>query len=187
MNPTAPTTFGDRWGRGQLMAYASWGIGDNQPYIYGGWVVPVANSWWAPLTGQGYALRIADPGAAAKQKDISPWKRQPPFATVDDGFPLGKTVAKLQDIYDAGRIEPDAMKRVKALWDIFKIHIDDGPFMIGIVANTPAIVLLHSDLRNVPTSDNLALGGWTDPWFLPSPAVYDPEAYFWDNPDQHTT
>lgn len=59
--------------------------------------------------------------------------------------------------------------------------------MIGIVANTPAIVLLHKDLRNVPTSDNLALGGWTDPWFLPSPAVYDPEVYYWENPAQHTT
>jgi peptide/nickel transport system substrate-binding protein len=187
MNPTAPATFADRWGRGQLMAYASWGIGDNQPYIYAGWVVPVANSWWAPLTGQGYALRIADPTAAAKQKDISPWKRQPPFATVDDGFPLGKTWAKLQDIYDAGRIEPDAMKRTQALWEIFKVHVDEGPFMLGISANWPATVLQHADLRNIPTRENLELGGWTDPWFLPSPAVYDPETYFWDNPEKHTT
>ena len=187
MNPTAPTTFGDRWGQGKLMTQAAWGIGDNQPYIYAGWVVPVANSWWAPLTGQGYALRIADPTAAEKQKDISPWKRQPPFATVEDGFPLGKTWAKLQDIYDAGRVEPDAMKRTQALWEIFKVHIDQGPFMLGISANWPATVLQHGDLRNIPTRDNLALGGWTDPWFLPSPAVYDPEVFYWDNPDQHTT
>ena len=53
INPTAPTTFGDQWGRGQLMTTTAWEIGDNSPYIYAGWVVPVANSWWAPLTGPG--------------------------------------------------------------------------------------------------------------------------------------
>ncbi len=186
MNPLAPTTFSDKWGQGQLTTTADWGIGDCSPYIYAGWIVPVANSWWAPLTGQGYALRLADPGAAVKQKATSPWKRTPPFATVDDGFPLGKTWAKVQDIYDAGRVEPDELKRTKALWDIYKVHIDEGPFMYGIVANFPATVLQHGDLRNIPTRDNLALGGWTDPWFLPSPAVYDPETYYWDNPGQHT-
>ena len=169
------------------MTTTAWEIGDNSPYIYAGWVVPVANSWWAPLTGQGYVQRIAAPGSLTKQKSISPWKRQPPFLMESDGMPLAKTFAKLQNIYDAGRIEPDAMKRIKALWDIFKIHIDEGPFMYGIVANWPGTVLLHNDLRNIPTRENLALGGWTNPWFFPSPAVYDPEAYYWDNPEKHTT
>ncbi|HEY8789937.1 MAG TPA: ABC transporter substrate-binding protein [Actinopolymorphaceae bacterium] len=187
INPTAPTTFGARWGQGLLMTTTAWEIGDNSPYIYAGWVVPVANSWWAPLTGQGYVQRIAAPGSLTKQKSISPWKRQPPFLMESDGMPLAKTFAKLQNIYDAGRIEPDAMKRIKALWDIFKIHIDEGPFMYGIVANWPGTVLLHNDLRNIPTRENLALGGWTNPWFFPSPAVYDPEAYYWDNPEKHTT
>ena len=48
-------------------------------------------------------------------------------------------------------------------------------------------MLQHGDLRNIPRRENLALGGWTDPWIYPSPAVYDPELYYWDNPDQHTT
>ena len=187
MNPTAPTTFGDRWGVGQLMTQAAWGIGDNQPYIYGGWVVPVQRDHWAPLTGQGYQQRLADPGSLTRQKDVAPWKRKPPFAMESDGLPMGKTFAKLQDIYDRGRIEPDPMKRMQALWDIFRIHIDEGPFMYGIVANAPVAVLAHPDLRNVPSGANLTLGGWTSPWILPAPATYDPETFSWDNPDQHTT
>jgi peptide/nickel transport system substrate-binding protein len=186
MNPTAPTTFGARWWRGELMTQTAWEVGDNMPYIYGGWVVPVSHEHWAPLTGQGYTQRIADPASLTKQKAISPWKRQPPFLMESDGMPMAKTFAKLQNIYDAGRIEPDAVKRTKALWDIFKIHIDEGPFLYGVVANWPATVLLHNDLRNVPTRENLALGGFTNPWILPSPAIYDPETYFWDNPEKHT-
>ena len=37
----------------------------------------------------------------------------------------------------------------------------------------------------MPTRDNLALNGMTNPWGHPNPAVYDPETFFWDNPDEH--
>ena len=33
--------------------------------------------------------------------------------------------------------------------------------------------------------EDLALGGFVNPWIHPTPAVYDPETWFWDNPDQH--
>jgi hypothetical protein len=58
-------------------------------------------------------------------------------------------------------------------------------FFIGTVADYPRIVLAHRDLHNVPERENLALGGWVNPWILPSPAVYDPETYFWDDPEEH--
>jgi len=29
------------------------------------------------------------------------------------------------------------------------------------------------------------LGGFVNPWIIPSPAVYDPETWYWDNPDAH--
>lgn len=31
-----------------------------------------------------------------------------------------------------------------------------------------------------------SLGGQINTWDIPVPAVYDPEAWFWTNPDQHT-
>ena len=60
-----------------------------------------------------------------------------------------------------------------------------GPFFFGIVADYPRIVLTRKELHNVPKKENLALGGWVNPWILPSPAVYDPELYFWDKPEEH--
>ena len=56
---------------------------------------------------------------------------------------------------------------------------------MGCMANYPTVVLGQDDLRNVPRRQNLTLGGWTNPWHHPTPAVYDPEAFFWENPSQH--
>jgi peptide/nickel transport system substrate-binding protein len=41
------------------------------------------------------------------------------------------------------------------------------------------------DLKNVPMREDLALGGFTDPWIHPTPAVYDPESWYFENPDDH--
>lgn len=51
----------------------------------------------------------------------------------------------------------------------------------------PQPVLTHPDLSNVPQHEELALGGWVSPRVTPSPAVYDPEAYFWKNVENHQT
>jgi peptide/nickel transport system substrate-binding protein len=95
-------------------------------------------------------------------------------------------IQKLWDIYDASKIEPDVMKRHQLVWDMIKIHVSDGPFMMGSVANYPQVMVIKTDLKNVPRKENLAQGGMVNPWIHPTPAVYDPESYFWDNPDEHS-
>jgi peptide/nickel transport system substrate-binding protein len=182
LNPISDDSYGERWGRGELMIRSDWEIGDNQPLIYAGWVVPVEPSHWAPLHGAAYGLKVSNPGIFEQQEKTSPWKRTPPWMLPEsDDDP----VARLWNLYAKARIETDALKRTSLLWDIFKIHAEEGPFLLGVVSNTPRIVLAHKDLRNVPRKENLALGGWTNPWFLPSPAAYDPETFFWPNPDSH--
>ena len=117
----------------------------------------------------------------------SPWKRNPPFAVAADDLPGTDVVTKLQQIVDTALVEADETKQLAAMWDIYKTHIDEGPFLIGVVANYPQAIVQHPDLRNIPRRENLTLGGCTNPWQLPSPAVYDPETYFWDNPADHST
>ena len=187
--PTAPTTFGNRWGRGVLTTTTAWEVGDCSPFIYAGWVVPVESAHWAPLSGMGYNMRLSAPDTLKDQAqlDQEPWKRNPPFTVESDNLPLSKTIAELHNTYDAARVETDAIKQMALTWDIYKIHINEGPFFYGIVANYPQAIVQHPDLRNIPRRENLALGGWTNPWILPSPAVYDPELYYWDNPEAHTT
>ena len=77
-------------------------------------------------------------------------------------------VTKLQDIVDTALVGLDETKQLhRELWKIYKVHIDEGPFLIGVVANYPQAIVQHPDLRNIPRRENLALGGCTNPWQLP--------------------
>ncbi len=71
---------------------------------------------------------------------------------------------------------------------MIKIHVDQGPFFMGTVANYPRIILVKEGLMNLPTHDDLTawgLGGFVNPWIHPTPAVYEPGAWFFSNPDEH--
>ncbi len=69
---------------------------------------------------------------------------------------------------------------------MIKVHVEDGPFFMGCVANYPRIVLVRQELLNVPQRDDLALGGFLNPWSVPAPAMYDPESWYWENPEART-
>ncbi len=183
LNPVPPDSWLDLWSRGRLMSTTAWEVGDNSPLIYPGWVVPVESGHWAPLEGQMFSLRGTPQEKQELNKD--PYKRTPPRIAPEKGSPT----ARLWKLYDEARVEVDPMKRIGKEWEIMKIHVNEGPFFLGVVANWPRIVLTKEGLKNVPTRENLkkyALGGWVNPWILPSPAVYDPETYYWENPEQHT-
>jgi peptide/nickel transport system substrate-binding protein len=57
---------------------------------------------------------------------------------------------------------------------------------MGCVANYPQVIIKKKDLNNVPSKENLALGGFVNTWIHPTPAVYDPECYYWQNPQDHS-
>ena len=97
----------------------------------------------------------------------------------------GGPIARLWELYDRSRSEPDETKRHQLVWEIVKVHVSEGPFLMGVVANYPQPVVIKKDLRNVPRRDNLAQGGFVNPWIHPTPAVYDPECFFWGSPDDH--
>jgi peptide/nickel transport system substrate-binding protein len=180
LNPIAPQTFDDEWKTGTLMAHSAWEVGDGPNHlVYPQWLVPLEYTRWAPLEGQWYQQLGSDTNK--KQLDVDPWKRNPPRMKPEADGPI----QKMWDIYDASKVEPDEMKRNQMVWDMIKIHISDGPFFMGSVANYPQVTVLKTDLKNVPRKENLALGGMVNPWIHPTPAVYDPETWFWDNPDQH--
>jgi peptide/nickel transport system substrate-binding protein len=186
LNPNPPAGWKDNWGAGKLLDKADWGIGDGPNHlVYPQWLVPIENERWAPLEGNFYALRgtpkVSDDLKELAEKDASPWERKPPRLEAEPGGP----VEQLWKIYDQSRVEPDPMKRHKLVWDMIKIHVDQGPFVQGSVANFPRPYLIRNGLTNVPKKEELALGGFTDPWIHPTPAVYDPETWYWDNPDQH--
>ncbi|MFD2079061.1 ABC transporter substrate-binding protein [Actinopolymorpha cephalotaxi] len=179
-NPVAPQGWGDLWNNGKLTSTTAWEVGDGPNHlVYPQWLVPIENSRYCPLEGSWYNVRgTPDEG---KQANVDPFKRTPPRMEPEKGGPIDQ----LWKIYDKSKVEPDEMKRTQMVWEMIKIHIKYGPFFQGSVANTPQVVLARQGLMNIPKKENLAQGGFVNPWIHPTPAVYDPETFFWDKPDQH--
>ncbi|SDS61779.1 ABC transporter substrate-binding protein [Actinopolymorpha singaporensis] len=178
--PISPEAYGTEWNTGKLMSNSGWGVGDGPNcLVYPQWLVPLEPSRWAPLEGQFYNVRGTPD--EHKQKNVDPYKRTPPRMEPEPGGP----VARLWKLYDKSKTEVDEMGRHRLVWEMTKIHIEEGPFFQGSVSNAPSVMLAHQELKNVPRKENLAQGGFTAPWIHPTPAVYDPETVFWSNPDQH--
>jgi peptide/nickel transport system substrate-binding protein len=189
INPHPPQGWDNDWLSGKIMTHTNWEVGDGPNHlVYPQWLVPLEQTRWAPLEGQFYQLRgtpkVSDTLQELAEKDKDPWQRTPPRLEADKGGPI----EQLWGIYDKTKVEPDPTKRYQMVWDMIKIHVDQGPFFMGTVANYPRIILVKEGLMNVPTHDDLTkwgLGGFVNPWIHPTPAVYDPETWFFDNPDAH--
>jgi peptide/nickel transport system substrate-binding protein len=181
LNPMPPDGYGDQWNAGRLTAQCAWEVSSGPDHLaQAAWMLPLEPSRWAPLEGQFYNLRGTP--QEKEELDIDPFKRTPPRMEPEPDGPI----AALWKLYDQSKLEPDQVKRRQLAFEMVKIHIEQGPFFMGTVANTPVVMLAHKDLGNVPRRENLAQGGFVNPWQHPTPAVYDPETYFWRNPDQHT-
>ncbi|HVX46081.1 MAG TPA: ABC transporter substrate-binding protein [Mycobacteriales bacterium] len=179
--PIPAQAFGLAWNDGQYMARTNWEVGDGPNcLVYPQWLAPLEASRWAPLQGMFYAVK-GTPKEHAEQ-NVDPWKRHPPRREPEAGSPT----AKLVDLYNQTKREPDEMKRSQLVWKIMNIHIDEGPFFMGCDANYPQVMTHHVDMMNVPEKKNLAQGGFVNPSVMATPAAYDPETWFWSNPDEHT-
>jgi peptide/nickel transport system substrate-binding protein len=179
MNPI-PSGASEMWWAGEKMTNCAWEVGDGPNHlVYPSWVVPNEHDRWAPLEGQWYAL--SGTPLIETELDKEPWDRSPPRMDAEPGGP----VAQLWELYDKSRIEPDTINRHHLVWDMMKVHVNEGPFFQGCVANYPRICLQSMDLRNCPKREDLTLGGFGNPWIHPTPAVYNPEMWYYENPEDH--
>jgi peptide/nickel transport system substrate-binding protein len=182
LNPQPETgnAFDNAWEANKYLTRSNWEVGDGPNHlVYPQWLVPIERQRWAPLNGNWYAVRGTPKETQELEK--SPFEREPPREAPDAGDP----VDRLWQFYDQTKVEPDAMSRHRLVWEMIKIHVADGPFISGSVANPPRIVLVKKGLLNAPKREDLALGGFVNPWIHPTPAVYDPETWYWDNPAAH--
>jgi ABC-type transport system substrate-binding protein len=176
LSPIAPEAFGDQWAQGKIMSNTSW---ETSTLTFGAdmlWLMPMEPSRWAPLQGQFYAVRGTP--TEKQQLDVDPYDRTPPRMEPEAGGP----VERLWKLADQARVETDAVARDKLFWEMVKIHVEEGPFFLGAVANFPRVELVKQGLRNVPTREQTALGGLVNDWHHPTPAAYDPEAWYWESP-----
>jgi len=186
MNVVPSQGYDDKWHAGDYPMKTAWEVGDGPNHlVFPSWVVADEPDRWAPLHGKGYSLKGTD--SEKQELDKSPWDRSP--ARINDGEKDAYApIADIHKIYEQSKIEPDPMKRNALVWQMIKIHVSEGPFFSGTINNPPRIILVHKGLLNVPTREDLlkdGLGGFVNPWIIPSPATYDPETWFWDDPTAH--
>jgi len=186
LTPLPSEGYDEKWRAGEIMMKTAWEVGDGPNHlVYPQWVVPIEGDRWAPLHGVGYGT--LGTASEKEQLDKDPFEREPRRIMPSDKD-FDASIGKLYEIYNQTKVEPDVMKRHAMVWDMMKVHVESGPYFSGTITNQPRIILAHTELKNVPTRDDLAkegLGGFVNPWIIPSPAVYDPETWFWDNPETH--
>ncbi|MEM7111430.1 MAG: ABC transporter substrate-binding protein [Chloroflexota bacterium] len=85
--------------------------------------------------------------------------------------PTGAAKA-LQDIYDQGLATATVEERHQLVWDAIRVHIDEGPFMIGAAGDQAMPTVIGNNFHNVP--ELVILG----PWAPGSPGNLNPEQ-FW--------
>lgn len=179
--PESGSAFDKAWEASQYQSRTNWEVGDGPSHlVYPQWLVPIEPQRWAPLHGNWYAVQGT--AKASEDLDKAPFDRTPPREEPEAGGP----VARIWALYDRTKVEPDANARHRLVWEIIKIHVEEGPFYGGSVANPPRIVLVKKGLTNVPRRDDLALGGFMNPWIHPTPAVYEPETWYWSDPAAHS-
>ena len=178
----SPAAFTDQWTTGKLMSHSNWEASNAGSILVSpDWLFPANdNTYWAPLESTWFSFQGT--GKNNQELHVEPIKRHPPRMAPDKGSPT----EKLTQLYNRAIAEIDSVKRNQLVWEMMKIHINDGPFFLGSTANFQNPIIRGRDLGNVPLSANLALGGDINTWYLPAPAVYDPETWFWTNPDQHS-
>lgn len=151
-----------------------WGIGDGPNFlVFPNWVVWVDNNRTAPLYGAWYKVIGTDKEGA--ELDLDPLEHNPPREEPPEGDPAWR----LWEIYDAARVEPDDAKRLEITQDIIRVHIEDGPFFIGTVANAPYIISWLDKVGNVPTKEQLGQGGFIGPWIMSYFGALYPEQFYY--------
>jgi peptide/nickel transport system substrate-binding protein len=177
VNQMPATEFGLFWQSGKGCVRTDWEVGDGPDSItFPGWHTPTEATRWAPLSGNMWLYMGTS--TADKEADKSPWDRQPPrYASAETDL-IGNTVLKLQDLLKRAMLEVDEVKRHAMVWQIWDIHINEGPFLIGCVANIPRVLVVSNKLVNVPQKEDLATGGFVTPWIMVYPGITLPETYY---------
>ena len=176
INQITPTAFDTQWKSGKLSIHTNWEVGDGPDHLlYPSWVVPNEDSRWAPLSG--HVLADAGTPQETTDTDKSPWDRTPARMNKNDKEYKGTPVEAIVNLYNQAIVEPDEGKRAALVWKMRDDHMQQGPFFIGTVANTPRIIIASKKLINVPKKEELKLGGFVNPWIIPYPAIVNTETW----------
>jgi peptide/nickel transport system substrate-binding protein len=176
LNSLPGAQYSTEWQAGQGSMHCQWEWADGPDFlVYPDPGTPVTFERWAPLCGQLY--RHSGTPAEFTESDQSPWDRNPPRFNKNDPEYAGTVYEELHRRYRAAIVEPDTLKRTNLTYDLWDLHIEQGPFFIGTVANEGHVMIVGNNMENVPRPQQYKLGGWVYPWIMPNMAMTNPETY----------
>jgi len=123
----------------------------------------VAPAHWTPVENTGYTI-FGTPYGVWYQTKGAQGMAPPP----------GSAIERLQKIYGEAILIRDPEERNNKILDGYQIHIDEGPFQIGIVGNTLGPVVVKRGLKNVPGY------GLIESNVYGYPSTADPEQWYWE-------
>ena len=176
LNTQPQADLDQKWYSGQGSIHTDWEWADGPDFlVYPDPGTPTTHERWAPLCG--VCFLYSGTPQEFDEANTSPWDRKPPRFNKNDVDYKGTVYEKLHETYRKAIIEPDTVKRTQIEYDLWQIHIDNGPMFLGSVANIGHPMVVSKKLENVPRQNQYKLGGWVFPWILPNMAMTNPETY----------
>ncbi|MFZ5881234.1 MAG: ABC transporter substrate-binding protein [Chloroflexota bacterium] len=107
---------------------------------YPDWLFPVVNRYYFPLEGRWFAK-----GGDACADQPAEGNAYPCGLKPEDGSPA----QKLQELYNKARETNTEEARHAVVWEAMNIHIEEGPFVIGVAGDQPMPIIVKDYMRNI--------------------------------------
>ena len=107
---------------------------------YPDWLFPVVNRYYFPLQGKWFAK-----GGDACTDQPAEGNAHPCGLKPEDGSPA----QVLQDLYNKARETNTEEARHAVVWEAIDVHIEHGPFVIGVAGDQPMPIIVKDNMRNI--------------------------------------
>jgi len=107
---------------------------------YPDWLFPVVNRYYFPLEGRWFAKGGDACTDAPAEGNAYPCGLKP-----EDGSPA----QQLQELYNQARETNSEEGRHEVVWEAIQVHIDHGPFVIGVAGDQPMPIIVKDYMRNI--------------------------------------
>jgi peptide/nickel transport system substrate-binding protein len=145
--PSATHTLRKKTGKFTISTH---GEAEMDLFTYPDWVFPTTDNYWHAQVGKWYKT-------AGKEGEA----------------PTG-VMKRLLDIYARILNERDPERCHQLVYEAIRVHMEEGPFTLGTVADVPALVIARNNFRNVPLESRIVA-----PWAVVTPATSYPESFFY--------
>jgi peptide/nickel transport system substrate-binding protein len=107
---------------------------------YPDWLFPVVNRYYFPLQGRWFAK-----GGDACTDQPAEGNAYPCGLKPEDGSPA----QVLQGLYNQARETNSEEGRHEVVWEAIDVHIEHGPFVIGVAGDQPMPIIVKDYMRNI--------------------------------------